>query len=369
MKVLIPTGAFPPEIGGPATYVPLIARALVNRGHEVTVITLTEAEGHDDKQYPFRVIRLLPYGRIRRWMHTVSQLIVLMRQHDMVYVNGLLLETYVASLTNRKPMVAKVVGDIAWERARAKGWVTESNDLFQQRVYDRRIETRRTMRDLALGRMRQIIVPSQYLKQIVSAWNIDGRLIDVIYNAYRPTPTEPFHNPLTTHTKLVTVCRLVNWKGVDKIISLLPELPDTGLLVVGEGPERAGLEALVKKHHLSERVHFTGTVEHGQVLSAIRSSDLFVLNSSYEGLPHVLLEALAMETPIVATRVGGTPELVIDGKNGRLVPFGHAEQLQMAISEVAAHPERYRATLPEQFQPEIMVSQTIDLLLEVGTAG
>lgn len=369
MKILIPTGAFPPEIGGPATYVPRLANALCNQGHDVTVMTYTSANGFDDTQFPFKIIRLNVNGRLHRWLHTVWQLIRQIRQHEVVYVNGLLFETAVATLFVRRPMLAKVVGDIAWERARDKGWVTDNIDTFQKRVYELKIEVRRSMRDWSIHRMRHVIVPSQYLYKIVSRWFVDPRLIQIIYNAYEPPfgKADSINFPLKNQQRLITVCRLVNWKGVDGIIEMVSQLPNTDLLIVGDGPERETLTKLVVQKGISDRVHFTGNLPHEGVMAALKTADLFVLNSIYEGLPHVLLEALAMGVPIVATRIGGTPEVVVEGENGRLTPINNLPQLTQTVSETLQQLDQYQVELPQQFTLENMINQTIELILHTGT--
>lgn len=371
MRILIPTGAFPPEIGGPATYVPRLANALVKQGHLVTVMTLTPGGDFDDSGFNFRLVRLNAHGRVRRWMRTVWTIARELRQHDAVYINGLLLETAVATMFVNRPKVAKVVGDIAWERARDKGWLTHTIDFFQTRVYGLSIETRRSMRDWALHRMDQIIVPSHYLYKIVANWFVDPRLIKVIYNAYEPPLDQQIELeiPLKNEYRLVTVCRLVNWKGVDGIISILPNLPDCDLLIIGDGPEYQNLVAQTAELNLTHRIHFTGNLSHASVMAALKTADLFVLNSVYEGLPHVLLEALAAGLPIVATNIGGTPEVVINGQNGCLVPIYSPSKLQASIRDSLNHLNEFNVELPPQFRLETMIEKTIQLLIETGNQG
>jgi glycosyltransferase involved in cell wall biosynthesis len=138
------------------------------------------------------------------------------------------------------------------------------------------------------------------------------------------------------------------------------------LLIVGDGPERENLERLVAEYNLQMRVHFTGSLSHEAVIAALKTADLFVLNSIYEGLPHVLLEALAVGLPIVATRIGGTPEVVVDGVNGRLTPISNIPQLTQTIQEAVGNLDQFDVTLPPQFKLETMLDQTIELLLHTG---
>ena len=117
MRICLPTGIFPPDIGGPASYVPRIARALVERGHAVEVITLSDAP-HDDAPYPF-VVQRIPRGmaRLPRMARTIARIAQAARRAEVVFANGLFIEAVLARGLVRRPLVMKVVGDWAWERA------------------------------------------------------------------------------------------------------------------------------------------------------------------------------------------------------------------------------------------------------------
>lgn len=120
MRILITTGIFPPDIGGPATYVPQIAKGLTERGHQVRVLTTSEPEylNHNDGRYPFPVFRI--NRRVPLWyrpLYYMQHILHHGRDVDVIYDNGVFLETALANLWLRKPLVMKVVGDEAWERA------------------------------------------------------------------------------------------------------------------------------------------------------------------------------------------------------------------------------------------------------------
>ncbi|MER3407672.1 MAG: hypothetical protein C4292_02475, partial [Nitrososphaera sp.] len=136
MRVLIVTGIFPPDIGGPATYVPQIAEGLAQRGHTVTVLTLSDRLDHPDAGYSYRVVRL-PRGMFKplRMLVTIGAIVRLGRKADVLFVNGLALESALANFLLRKPLVMKVVGDLAWERATARGWTSDDFETFQQKRY------------------------------------------------------------------------------------------------------------------------------------------------------------------------------------------------------------------------------------------
>jgi len=339
VRILIVTGIFPPDIGGPATYVPQIAEGLAQRGHAVTVVTLSDRLDHEDGGYPFRVIRL-PRRAFRPWRmgRTVLVLLRLGRRADVLFVNGLALESALANFVLRKPLVMKVVGDLAWERATGRGWTADDFEAFQRRRYGLRIELLKALRSWWTRRADRVIVPSRYLARWVVGWGVPAEKIVVIYNAVEPVDgVEPLPVPLRTPVKAVTVGRLVPWKQVNGLLEALTEVPELGLMVVGDGPERPRLERRARELGVQDRVYFAGRRPKKEALGLMAACDLFVLNSAYEGLPHVVLEAMALGLPVVATAAGGTPEVVRDGETGVLVP-GRYATLGASLSALARDP-------------------------------
>ncbi len=354
MNILIITGIFPPDIGGPATYVPRIAEGLIAQGHQVTVLTLSDRKNHDDSGYRFVVTRLSRQTlKPWRWLWTVITIIRLGRYAEVLFVNGLGMEAALANLLLRRPLILKVVGDFAWERATNKGWVSDEFETFQTTRYHKRItrhglrtELLKCLRSWWTRRADRIITPSRYLARWVAAWGVPAEKITVIYNALepvdgiKPAPL-PFDRLLSTTSlkfKVVTVGRLVRWKGVDGLLKAVAQLDGVSLVIVGDGPERQDLEEQTRSLGIAEKVYFAGQASHNEALSLIAACDLFVLNSSYEGFPHVVLEAMSLGLPVVATAVGGTPEVVEEGYNGKLIELSDNGLLQEALSHLITSP-------------------------------
>jgi glycosyltransferase involved in cell wall biosynthesis len=364
-SVLIVTGIFPPDIGGPATYVPAIGSELVKRGHKVTVVTLSDALNHDDHSYDFYVVRL-QRGIFKplRIMMTVAVLLRRGRWADVLFVNGLYLEAVLANFFLRKPLVQKLVGDWAWERATNKGWIKDNFEEFQNRRHSLKVEALKTLRNFCVRRAETMIAPSRYLARWISHWGVPEKKIAVIYNAVELTSFLPSSVPLSTPIKLVTVGRLVPWKQVDHLIEAVAECDGVGLVVVGDGPERERLEKLVSNRDLTDRVYFAGQRSKQETLSLMAACDLFVLNSTYEGLPHVVLEAMSVGLPVVATAVGGTPEVVHDGDNGVLIaPTANGLLSKTLLKLISSPAERQRLAngakrTVKRFQPSAMVEET-----------
>ena len=341
MKVLITTGIFPPDIGGPATYVPIMAEALAARGATVTVLTLSEDPRPNGRSYPFQVIRI-PRRRlgIRRMAEVISRIGALARRHDLLFAPGLPIETALAARCTRKPYVLKVVGDLVWERARVLGAVTDDLETFQARRYGLSTELHRRAQAWAARRAARVIVPSAYLQRIVRGWGVPEERTALIPN-FTPvvlggtgdvSPTANERGALPRKSLVVTVARLVPWKGVEQVIRAVAALEGIELCIVGEGPERARLEAVAASVKCPAR--FLGQVAHAEVLEILRQADVLVLNSGYEGHPHVALEAMALGVPVIARAAGGTPELVRHRETGLLLPTGTEQETAEAIQEL-----------------------------------
>jgi glycosyltransferase involved in cell wall biosynthesis len=345
--MLLTTGIFPPDIGGPATYVPRIAKGLQDMGHTVKVLTTSEPEHmtYDDSPHPFPVVRMA--RRVALWYRPLYYIWKILRHGhsaDMIYANGIYKESVLAALLLRKPLIIKIVGDDAWERSTSRGWSTASFEAFQHQRQSLVVEIFRALHTWAVRRAWRVIVPSAYLKRIVMGWGVPEERCVVVYNAIvdETSGSEGQQKPanvslpstFTSMTRLMTVGRLIPMRNVDLILQAVARLPHTTLTVVGDGPSRTGWEAEAERLGISERVWFAGKQPTTVVRALLRQHDMYVLASSYEGLPHSVLEAMQADIPVVTTSAGGTPELVHDDVNGLLVPPNDADALFAAIQRV-----------------------------------
>jgi len=135
---------------------------------------------------------------------------------------------------------------------------------------------------------------------------------------------------------LLTMGRLTQQKGIDLLFRALTELKDTPfrLDIAGDGPERVALEKLAAELGLADNVRFLGWVGREQLPQVFGSADVFVLASHIEGMPNVVLEAMAYARPVVCTRVSGSDELVTNGVTGLMVEVGNQTQLVAALRKV-----------------------------------
>tara|TARA_B100001939_G_scaffold132877_1_gene115422 strand:- start:7641 stop:8801 length:1161 start_codon:yes stop_codon:yes gene_type:complete len=321
MKILIVVGIFPPDIGGPATFVPLIAEKLIQKNYKVEVICLSDSLNNQDNDFEFKVHRIKRrQSLILRWIKTVLKIISIGRKADLLFVNGLPMESYIANLLIRKKVLRKVVGDWAWERGRNLNLTNDAFDEFQDKKHSLHLEIAKFSRGWTAKKADLVITPSKHLKSVVNKWGAENEKIKVIYNG-----TDLFEEkndpPRKGSINLITVGRLAPFKNIDKIILSLIELQSINsniykLIIVGDGPQRKNLEKLVSEYKLKEFVTFTGQLKKNELNKYYLKSDIYIQASGYEGLPHTLLEAISHNLSIVSTPIGGTNEILENNTNG-----------------------------------------------------
>ena len=171
-----------------------------------------------------------------------------------------------------------------------------------------------------------------------------------------------------------TVGRLTAQKGMDYFLAaaqkLLKDFPDLLFAIVGDGPDREKLERMAKDLNIQNSVHFTGA--RNDMPNVYASLDIFVLASIAEGMPMALLEAMASRRPVVATAVGGVPQIVVVGRTGMLVRSKDAAGLADTVANLLRHPDlRERmarngeAEVRRQFSSEVMTQNYCKLYAEL----
>ncbi len=361
MKLVIATPLYPPEPGGPATYAKLLEKGLPGQGIGVTVVKFS-----DVRRYPKLIRHLAYFWRVYAAAKEADAVLAL----DPVSVG---LPSLWAARLRHATFVVKIVGDYAWEQGVQRFGITDTLDIFTNRMQvPFSVAVLRAAQTYVAKSARSCIVPSEYLKGIIRSWGIPDERIKVIYNAIElegggTVPEEVAAQP---RPRIVSVGRLVPWKHVDGLIDAVAMLPTLPLAVVGDGPERVALEARAQEK-LDARVTFTGALSHADTLAVMRMSDIFILNSSYEGLSHVLIEALMLGMAVIATGAGGNTELIRDDENGLVVPPRDPDALVRAL-ERFANDAALRVRLGaaaesarSQFSADTMYARTARLLMSV----
>jgi glycosyltransferase involved in cell wall biosynthesis len=341
-------GSFEPAVAGP----PEITAAAAGFGAEVFPLDIKgELDPLRDARAVFELIRVLQKKRV-----------------DVLHAHG---------------SKAGVVGRLAALLAGTPAvFLTAHNSVFYEEwpAYKKRV-VGLAQAILARGTSRVIAVSEALRAEIIAREKVDPAKVVTVHNGIEPArfknvgPRELLRQRLNLPADsavIGTIARLAPQKGVRYLIQAAALIP-AGLrpvfLVVGEGPLRAELEASARNAGVADRFIFTGL--RSDIPLILGALDLLVLPSVTEGLPLVLLEAMAASLPVVATRVGGVPEAVVDGKTGIVVPPQDAPALAAAIAALLAAPDRARQfgaagedRVSRVFTVHRMVSLTTELYLE-----
>jgi len=192
-----------------------------------------------------------------------------------------------------------------------------------------------------------IITVCKALKDELVNLGADGEKIEVLRNGvdlkqFTPLARDKIRQQLgLQRTTLISVGHLIQRKGHDKVIQALTRLPEMDLLLVGDGEEESALRRLCRELNVQDRVRFVGHVDQQRLSDYYSAADALVLASSREGWPNVLLEAMACGTPVIATPIWGSPEVVRKPEAGRLASENSVPALVAAIKDLFSdYPDR-----------------------------
>jgi glycosyltransferase involved in cell wall biosynthesis len=333
MKVLVVSGIWPPDVGGPATHAPEVAAFLVGRGHDVRAVTTADAPPATES-YPVEFVRR-SLGPGLRHAEGVRLVAAGARWADVVYSTGMFGRSSLGARLARTPLVVKLTADPAYERARRWGLWRRSLEDFQR---DAGIATLplRLARDFDIRHTAHVITPSAYIRKLALEW---GAAPDRVTELANPAPSVPELRPREELRRelgfdgptLVFAGRLTAQKALDIGIEAARRA-GVALAIAGDGPDREALERL-------GYARFLGPLPRLGVLELFRAGDASLLSSLWENFPHTVVEALAVGTPMIATRCGGVAEIVRDGENGLLVEPRDLDGLTAAIERFFADAE------------------------------
>jgi glycosyltransferase involved in cell wall biosynthesis len=373
MKVLVVSGIWPPDVGGPASHAPEVAAFLRERGHSVEVV-ITADRAPVGEAYPVHwVSRSLPKGVVHA--RALAMITAHARRSDVAYTTGMFARSAAACMLTRTPSVVKLTGDPAFERMRWRGTFTGGLEEFQRGGGGLESAAFRALRSGTLRAATRIVCPSSYLRDAVISWGVPAKRVTVLPNAIpsaRPVDRDAVRSRLgvDSHVLLAFAGRFGPQKALDVALDAVAATDGVTLALAGEGDGAAELRR--RAEPLGDRVRFLGPLARDEVLELFAAADASVLSSAWENLPHAVLESLAVGTPVLATAVGGVPEIVEDGVNGLLVPAGDREAFAAAVANLAASAslrERLRAGAAasvERFAPERVYAELEAILQSVA---
>lgn len=347
-----------------------LAKSLQERGFEIKIVTYSDMAGDKElvlspskDEGGIRIYRVSRnHGRIFRYLRYLWLMWKLSSTWaEIIYVTDTYSVGYFAYLIKKilhKKYIVRFAGDSAWEASVANGWITDSLIDFHDKKYCKKIETLKQRRKTVLVNADRVIVVSRFLADVAQKIGVLPERIRMIYNSIdfleADENTEKAKESAEKSAEIkrlygsgkkliITACRLTPWKGIAKIIEILPQLKEksgaVNFLVLGDGPEMENLRRLAVVSGAENDVQFLGRVGRDEILNYFRAADLFILNSDYEGLSHTLLEAMKAGVPVITTNVGGNPEVIENEKEGLLVSYNNEAELLEAATRILTDSE------------------------------
>ena len=336
MRVLVTVGIFPPDIGGPATFVPKIAKYFQDElNYEIEILTLSDNKNsniNDDFSVK-RIDRNLPI--IYRWLKTIFTIYKLGKNKDLIFVNGLGTEATIANIFLNKKIIRKIVGDPVWERAYSKAKISESFDEFQVKNYGFSISLQKKVRSFSIKKSDIVVTPSQHLKNFILNLGFKNK-IEIINNGVF-IPEENTNIFTNDQINITIVSRLVSHKNIKKIIRAISDLNDPliYLNIIGDGPELNQLQKISLESNNKDNIIFHGKLNRDDINHIFLKSDIYIQASNYEGLPHSLLEAMSYGIPVLCTPVGECKEILGNEDRGYILDLPVSKNnIKSKISEI-----------------------------------
>ncbi len=380
-RILIVTGIYPPDIGGPASYARTLAQRL-SKDYEVKIITYSSVKKYDqDKNYPFlvkRVWKKIPWF-LRHAIYAMK-VFCACKNSDIIYslstLNGAI-PSLAGARFFKKRFFIRIAGDYAWQVAVEKNKTGLLIDDFQKAKKTGWIGFLHKTQVRACKSSDVIIVPSKYLAGIVRGWGVSGDKVKIIYNGVdfksADISQEEAKKKIGIYGDIIlSAGRLVPWKGFRMLIKIMPRLSEISqlfrLVIVGDGPDKKMLGSMVKNLGLERKVYLVGRKSQEELATYLAAADMFVLNTGYEGFSHQILEAMTAGVPVITTAVGGNKEIIRQGENGFMVKYQDEFNLIEAVKSLWQNQElqeefkKEGKKTAEHFSSEKMLEETIKAL-------
>ena len=358
MKIILVSGIYPPDVGGPATFVPQLAAAFSSRGNKVKVLTLSDVVFKNEKPEMIPLIRLprkLPLPI--RFALTVSVVASYSIIGYRIFANGLHEECGIALFLTGGKGVAKIVGDPVWERAVNRASTNLGIQEFNKSSLNWKNWLQRRLLTFSLNRFNSVITPSEELVSLVKNWDVKP---NVIWIPNGVTIKQEVN--VVKSIDVITVSRLVAWKNVEVLVSAAKEY-GFSLYVVGDGPE---IDKLATLSEGNKNIALMGRLMQSEIDDLLLRSRIFALISEYEGLSFSLLQAMSFGLPVVVSNTSGNSSVVSKSKNGLIVNSKSSQEVGAALLSLLSDKDKLnsfsqnsRLSVEESFSINVCLEKTI----------
>ncbi|MBT3419276.1 MAG: glycosyltransferase family 4 protein [Candidatus Magasanikbacteria bacterium] len=335
MRILIATGIYPPDIGGPATYTHMIAKKFAAEGHDVFVLS------YGDKQASFseKGVQVSLVSRtsnvLVRYMAYFGQLWRLSKHVDVMYAHDLvsvgLCAALVRSVRSSFRLIIRLGGDFLWEKAYAQSFTTRPLSTYYDSSKNMTERFFMKIYKYVLLKTDHVVFSTSWQQKLYNRFfSVDSS--SVIMNAFPDvSPCIYDSSERTSMRRVLFAGRLIELKNITRLCQVVSSIEKVTLDVVGTGPQKDSLSQYIASLPSNVGISFLGYVPHDELLESFCSYDIIVIPSITEVSPHLLLEAIARGIPVLLTKECGLVSAFPTIKT--FDPFSD-EELRMAIESL-----------------------------------
>jgi len=321
LKILVTTGIFPPDVGGPARFIPNICNYL-SKNNEVTVLTYSNNTSHSDFGFDYKLMRIpRNINKIRRFLKTLKLVFKEGKEVDLIFVNGLWIEVMLANFYLNKIIIRRFVGDPIWEKFYNNYKTNLSFEDFNNNKQKISVELLKKIRNYSIKKCNKVIVPSDNLFDFIKKTGFENIVIKIVNGTF----IEPEKSKLNQN-KFLIVSRLVRHKNIDIVIKSFTKLKklhniNFHLDILGDGPEKLNLQNLIDSLEMNNEIKLLGSKYDEELKKYYLNAKFFLQLSNYEGLPHTVLEAMSFGLVAIVSNVGGNNDIITNNLNGYIYNF------------------------------------------------
>ena len=352
MKIVLATGIYPPDVGGPATYVYELAKELTKRGEEVIVVTYGKESESTDSWKIVHVEKSLPFIR---WVIYAQALRMHGKDADIVYAFSSVscgVPLIIAQLKNPIKLL-RLGGDFFWERYTDRGGRKSLRDWYASKPFSRRLM------QWILSRFNHVIFSTEFQKEIYEEHYKKLLEHSVLENAVPPT-WNPHAHKIRDPFRLLVMSRFVRFKNLNSLVRAIPLLPkDIFLTIVGEGPCKVELSSLVKTLKIDGRVAFATPIQGDDKKQLFNMHEVLVIPSLTDISPNAALEAVSTGLPVLLTKETGLSDYLTSGMT--LEDMQTPEQIADAVKNLKANYPVYTVSEPHPRTWETVTDESTTL--------
>lgn len=310
IKILIATGIYPPDIGGPATYVCPLTKEFKKEGIEVKIVTYSDLTGTDDG-----VVRISrKQNIILRYLKYFFTCLKFSKNYDIVYVLDLMSAGFPATLAAKirgKKIVFRTGGDFLWEKAFASGWTHKSLREYYKNKKSFKEKFLIWFCSWILKKI-DIVVFSTSLQRAIYLryYRLNPDKSFIVANAI---PDYSSYKSENVSNKIIFAGRLIRLKNLERLLDVLRDVySDYIFEIYGDGPQKEEIKKVIEKNNLEKKVFLMGSLSHSDLLDEISKCRFVIVPSATEISPNLALECLSMGKPILLTKEVGVEQAILN---------------------------------------------------------